>query len=341
MRAAVTDGVGSMVVVDRPDPGDPGPGEVLVVPEAVGICGSDYSFFSGHLSEAAGGSSFPRVQGHEVGARIAAVGAGCRDELEPGMRVALMPLSACGHCYPCGVGRENVCVNFRLIGIHVDGGLQGALRIGQDQVFVIDTPDGALAAMTEPVSVAMRAVRAHAWRRARMPSCWAPGRSACAWRSWLWIEGAVYWSSTSRTAASSSPAASAPTRCASPTAPRWWPMPASGAAAVARRRDRRHRRSRRGPRDGRHGSHAGRAVQVGMSVDEVSLRIGSLTEKELDLLGVCCMSGGDFGEAVAVVSATATRCGPDQPPVRARAGAGGDPVRDRQSHERDEGGDRR
>ena len=33
---------------------------------------------------------------------------------------------------------------------------------------------------------------------------------------------------------------------------------------------------------------AGRAIQVGMSTAEVPLRIGSLTEKELDLLGVSC-----------------------------------------------------
>jgi threonine dehydrogenase-like Zn-dependent dehydrogenase len=46
---------------------------------------------------------------------------------------------------------------------------------------------------------------------------------------------------------------------------------------------------------------AGRAVQVGMSTDEVSLRIGSLTEKELDLLGVSCCGAGEFAEAVTVV----------------------------------------
>jgi L-gulonate 5-dehydrogenase len=46
---------------------------------------------------------------------------------------------------------------------------------------------------------------------------------------------------------------------------------------------------------------AGRAVQVGMSGEEVSLRIGSLTEKELDLLGVSCCNADEFGEAVAVV----------------------------------------
>jgi L-gulonate 5-dehydrogenase len=38
-----------------------------------------------------------------------------------------------------------------------------------------------------------------------------------------------------------------------------------------------------------------------MSGEEVSLRIGSLTEKELDLLGVSCCGAAEFGQAVAVV----------------------------------------
>ena len=46
---------------------------------------------------------------------------------------------------------------------------------------------------------------------------------------------------------------------------------------------------------------AGRVAQVGMSGSEVSLRVGSFTEKELDMLGVCCCGGGEFGEAVAAV----------------------------------------
>jgi L-gulonate 5-dehydrogenase len=46
---------------------------------------------------------------------------------------------------------------------------------------------------------------------------------------------------------------------------------------------------------------AGRAIQVGMSTAEVQLRIGSLTEKEIDLLGVSCADADDFAEAVAVV----------------------------------------
>src|SRR6202050_700249 len=157
MRAAVTEGVGSIALLDRGDPPAPGPGEVVVAPEAVGICGSDDHFFLGERSEAAGGSQFPRVQGHEVAARITAVGPSCRYELAVGRRGALWPLRACGACYPCSVGRPNTCDNFELIGIHLDGGLQELLATPQEQVFPIAVTDASVAAMAEPVSIAVRA----------------------------------------------------------------------------------------------------------------------------------------------------------------------------------------
>jgi len=170
MRAAVTEGVGAMAVLERPEPTDPGPGEVVVSPQAVGICGSDYHFFLGELSPEAGGSQFPRVQGHEIGATIAAVGPDCPPELVVGPRVAVWPLQACGECYPCSVGRPNTCDYFELIGIHLDGGLQQQLRTGQDQVFPIRAETPAVAAMAEPLSIAVRAVNRAGGCRYQAPS---------------------------------------------------------------------------------------------------------------------------------------------------------------------------
>ena len=68
MIAAVTEAVGSMQVRDvRRARRAAAPARWSSVPAAVGICGSDFHFFEGHLSEHAGGSGFPRIQGHEVG----------------------------------------------------------------------------------------------------------------------------------------------------------------------------------------------------------------------------------------------------------------------------------
>jgi L-gulonate 5-dehydrogenase len=306
MHAAVTERVRSMSVRERPDPPAPGAGQVLVTPEAVGICGSDFHFFAGELSDAAGGDQFPRVQGHEIGGTIAALGAGCRQELHVGQRVALWPLHACGRCYPCSVGRSNTCDNFQLLGIHLDGGLQGLLTAGQDHVFPIAAVDAAVAAMAEPVSIAVRAVRrgriepgeavvvlgagpigqcvalAAGERGARVlvidpqESRLEMARSLGAETlGWTDLDGVV--ALARGWAGPGGP----------PVAVDATGVPAAVRAMVDMV------------------ASAGRAVQVGMSTDEVPLRIGSLTEKELDVLGVSCCDAEDFAEAVAVVERNA------------------------------------
>jgi threonine dehydrogenase-like Zn-dependent dehydrogenase len=74
MRAAITTAVGVMELADVPEPGSPGPGQVVVRPAAVGICGSDFHYFLGEIGEQA---VYPRIQGHEVGAVVEAVGPDC------------------------------------------------------------------------------------------------------------------------------------------------------------------------------------------------------------------------------------------------------------------------
>jgi threonine dehydrogenase-like Zn-dependent dehydrogenase len=302
MRAAVTEGVGKMVVLERPEPPDPGPRQVVVRPEAVGICGSDYHFFSGELSPEAGGSQFPRVQGHEIGATIAALGPDCRPELSLGQRVALWPLRACGHCYPCSVGRPNTCDNFKLIGIHLDGGLQELLSTDQDQVFPIRTDHPAVAAMAEPMSIGVRAVSRAAiepGERVVVLGAGPIGQCVCVAARERGAELLVIDPRQHRLGLSSEIGADtvvwtepdevigAARRWAGPAGP---PVvvDATGAPAAVRAMVDLV-------------ASAGRAVQVGMSNAEVSLRIGTLTEKELDLLGVSCCGSDEFAEAVGLV----------------------------------------
>jgi threonine dehydrogenase-like Zn-dependent dehydrogenase len=306
MRAAVTEGVGAMAVLDRAEPGTPGTGEVVVAPEAVGICGSDYHFFAGELSDAAGGSQFPRVLGHEVGATVVAVGPGSRGELQVGQRVSLWPLRACGQCYPCSVGRPNTCDNFELIGIHVDGGLQEQLVVPESQVYPIAVDDPALAALAEPTSIAVRAVnraRIRAGERVVVLGAGPIGQCVCLVARERGAEVLVVDLQESRLGLSRSMGADTLVWTSAAEvvsfAQRWGgaggppvAIDATGAPAAVRAMVDMV-------------ASAGRAVQVGMSGAEVTLRIGSLTEKELDLLGVSVCNGEEFGEAVAVVERNA------------------------------------
>jgi threonine dehydrogenase-like Zn-dependent dehydrogenase len=306
MLAVVTRAPGAMEVVERDEPPAPGAGEVIVRNDAIGLCGSDYHFLLGELTDAAGGSQFPRIQGHEVGATIAALGPGCRPELAVGQRVALWPLHACGACYPCSVGRPNTCDHFELIGIHRDGGLQQHLLIGEAQVYPIAVDDPAVAAMAEPISIGVRAVhRARIERGEKVVVLGAGpiGQSVCLLARergadvlmidlqeprlelgrqlgadgllWSDAQGVVH-------AARDWAGGGGPAVVVDATG-----VPGAVRAMVDMV------------------ASAGRAVQVGMSGEEVTLRIGSFTEKEIDMLGVSCCGGGEFAEAVAAVERNA------------------------------------
>ncbi len=113
MLAAVTRSPGEMVIEDVAGPGPARAGYVVVRPEAVGICGSDFHLISGDVGALSGARDFyPRVQGHEVSAVVE--DAGDTSHVNAGDRVAIWPLLPCGGCYPCRTGRPNVCIRFRM-----------------------------------------------------------------------------------------------------------------------------------------------------------------------------------------------------------------------------------
>jgi L-gulonate 5-dehydrogenase len=150
-----------MVIDDVSGPGPARTGNVIVRPEAVGICGSDFHLFSGDVAALSGARDFyPRIQGHEVSAIVADPGDTAATE---GDRVAIWPLLPCGTCYPCRAQRPNVCPRFRLIGVHLDGGLQQRLEVPAETVFAVGDLDPDSTAFVEPASVAV-----HALARARL-----------------------------------------------------------------------------------------------------------------------------------------------------------------------------
>jgi threonine dehydrogenase-like Zn-dependent dehydrogenase len=155
VRAVVTTGFETMKLTDRAAPGDPAAGEVLLRTEAVGICGSDVHYYKGDIGFDPA-TLYPRIQGHEISARVDAVGAGA--SVEPGQRVAVFPVASCGACYPCSVARPNACSNISIIGIHRDGALQDTFLVPAEHAFAADDLTAETAAFIEPTSIGVRTV---------------------------------------------------------------------------------------------------------------------------------------------------------------------------------------
>lgn len=129
---------------------EPGPGEVRVRPEAVGICGTDAKIVEGSFAAVRG-----VVPGHEVAGFIDAVGVGVRNVRE-GDLVTVEPHLYCGLCRYCQRGMEHLCLEKRAFGVHLDGGMAGTLVVPARLAYPVDSSiDPALACLTEPLGCAI------------------------------------------------------------------------------------------------------------------------------------------------------------------------------------------
>jgi 2-desacetyl-2-hydroxyethyl bacteriochlorophyllide A dehydrogenase len=154
MKAIVWQGPNEMTVEEQPDPPDPGPGELILRPEAVGICGSEVEGYLGHM----GNRTPPLVMGHEFAGVVVAAGEGASDL--DGARVAVNPLSGCGECRLCRSGHSNLCRDRVLVGVHVPGAFADFVRVRAADARVL--PDGVssrVGALMEPLANGVHAVR--------------------------------------------------------------------------------------------------------------------------------------------------------------------------------------
>jgi 2-desacetyl-2-hydroxyethyl bacteriochlorophyllide A dehydrogenase len=96
----------------------------LVRIERVGVCGSDFHAFAGRHPI----YTYPRVIGHELSG-VVAEAPGIDPGIQVGDRCAIEPYLTCGSCRACVQGRNNCCEGIRILGIHVDGGMQEYLSV--------------------------------------------------------------------------------------------------------------------------------------------------------------------------------------------------------------------
>ncbi|TDP80201.1 alcohol dehydrogenase [Brachybacterium sp. AG952] len=116
MRAVVIEQFGLRPEVrDLPAPSAP-PGGVVLDVEATGLCRSDHHAFAGHDDSV----TLPRVPGHEMVGRVAALGEGVR-AVRVGDRVTTPFVEGCGRCRWCRQGAAQICPDQTQPGFTHDG----------------------------------------------------------------------------------------------------------------------------------------------------------------------------------------------------------------------------
>ena len=135
-------------VMDYEDVADPEAGgdEVVLDVELAGICGSDLHGYRGHP----GPRVPPLVLGHEVVGTV------------DGASYAVYPLIGCGECEHCAAGEENLCMSWRLIGMHRAGVFSE--RVLVPRASLVELPAGLdprLAVLAEPLACCVGALAPH------------------------------------------------------------------------------------------------------------------------------------------------------------------------------------
>ncbi|GAI51607.1 unnamed protein product, partial [marine sediment metagenome] len=113
MKAAIVNKPGDLKIeeVNIPEINDD---EVLVKVKYTGICGTDWSIFTGKYSA----DKLPLIPGHEFSGVIVDMGKNVR-KLKIGDRVTADINNSCGNCFYCKTGNKLMCKEFFQLGIHI------------------------------------------------------------------------------------------------------------------------------------------------------------------------------------------------------------------------------
>lgn len=139
---------------------EPGPGEVLIRIEAVGLCGTDYGILSNEMQYyKTGQAKLPIVPGHEWAGCVEKVGPGVK-EFQVRDQVTGECTVRCGFCSYCQEGRPHLCENRTETGVmNRDGGYAQYITFPAASLHRVSGISMDWAALVEPAGIAMQAVK--------------------------------------------------------------------------------------------------------------------------------------------------------------------------------------
>lgn len=159
MKAIVIHAAKDLRIDERPEE-TPGPGQVRLKLATGGVCGSDLHYYN-HGGFGTVRLREPMILGHEVSARVEALGEGVTG-FAPGQLVAVSPSRPCRHCKFCFEGLPHHCLNMRFYGSampfpHIQGAFSELLVADAVQCADASGLTPGEAAMAEPLAVTLHA----------------------------------------------------------------------------------------------------------------------------------------------------------------------------------------
>lgn len=154
MKAYTLYGVNDLRYEDINKPSFPGKDWVIVRVRAAGICSSDIArvFTKGTYH-------FPTIPGHEFSGEVDSVASVEYNHLI-GKKVGIFPLIPCRECPQCKEKHYEMCANYDYVGSRRDGGFAEYVAVPVWNLILLpDSIQFTTAAMLEPLSVALHAIK--------------------------------------------------------------------------------------------------------------------------------------------------------------------------------------
>ncbi len=129
------------------------PGHAILRIRKVGVCGTDLHAFEGTQPY----FEYPRILGHELGAEILEIGD--NPDFRSGDAVTIIPYFNCGHCIACRSGKPNCCVQLKVCGVHIDGGMVEYLSVPVSSLVKSEGLGFEALALVEPLAIGAHGVR--------------------------------------------------------------------------------------------------------------------------------------------------------------------------------------
>ncbi len=128
--------------------------EALLKINKVGICGTDLHAYAGNQAF----FTYPRILGHELASEVLEIGENPQG-IKPGDSVVIMPYVSCKKCIACRNNKENCCTNIKVLGVHVDGGMQEQIVVPTTILLKSNNLSNDEMAIVEPLAIGAHAIR--------------------------------------------------------------------------------------------------------------------------------------------------------------------------------------
>jgi 2-desacetyl-2-hydroxyethyl bacteriochlorophyllide A dehydrogenase len=128
-------------------------GHAIVRIRNICICGTDLHAYEGTQPY----FNYPRILGHELSGEL--VEFDDAPGFEKGAIVGFIPYINCASCNACLSGKTNCCVDLKVCGVHIDGGMADYFMIPSRLLVAADGLDFTEMALVEPMAIGAHGIR--------------------------------------------------------------------------------------------------------------------------------------------------------------------------------------